>query len=865
MEYWNSNNYGKSKSEGGGAIYLIILLFIVGAIGFWMWPTYLKPIKIPDITYLRININPDFVFGVDENGNVVSFSAINEDAEELYTLDMFEGKSYEEALDIAIEHAQENNVLDPNKTYQVNITVISDTTETKTKYEDKLSKSLGDNFIANVVEPSQEEVSHFKSVSKTVSTEQKNNRNEKQIIKIEMQEFTQVYTSKQNSTVAANSCEYTKVAVSDLSSANRYDTAIDVAKRLYSKSDYLVLTSGTSIADAYPAIGLAAKYNAPILFAPALNKSQKYVDGGNTLTEIERLSPKTIFVLGEEDVVSKDYVDLIKGILPNVTIKRLSGECRYSTSVAIAKQIIGNTKNSSVMIVPSGNNQFVDAAMASSISAYNKMPILFMNTDKSKWIKYTTGEENIEYHEEHVINYLETNPYIKKIYIVSDLFSKEVIDILKKTNKEIVEIDDATKNPTRVDTNINLINTFNKSFNNIVYVSNTVDLVPASLFAAANNASLILVEKTISDNRIENLVGDKEIKNIYFFGGESINKYSARNFIHKIKVNNMEIKNCYVVNNDSTAKEKVAQARELMFSTKQAVFYVPHQDDETIYYQQIITSAIDDLGAENVHVVLLTDGAGSYLIKPGNELSSMSATEFTKARDKEFNKALEQLSGNSGKLNIYYSDDAIFKEIMNGVRFKDSSDFVKYSSNVNKYNENINKMKGIMLYFDNKYGSNITHFGFSYSDCHTDHTAIGKALNDLYFDVNRDKEDYPTYKMSQFQNVYLIHRRDVKVDLSSSNYIYVFDAYRDYVNTESTNKRMLKALDMFKENSELGIIGIGYKSTCPELEATRYAINNNTLTTPIFIPSKPNSITPADSSGCNNLNSNFKGGVCSKK
>ena len=49
----------------------------------------------------------------------------------------------------------------------------------------------------------------------------------------------------------------------------------------------------------------------------------------------------------------------------------------------------------------------------------------------------------------------------------------------------------------------------------------------------------------------------------------------------------------------------------LLFSTKKAVFYFPHQDDETLYYSQAITAAVDILGKENVYVVLVTDGNAS--------------------------------------------------------------------------------------------------------------------------------------------------------------------------------------------------------------------------------------------------------------
>lgn len=64
--------------------------------------------------YLAVDINPSIEFVVDEEGNVESYTLLNEDAE-IVAADLdFEGMAYEEALDLYLESAVETGYLDVN-------------------------------------------------------------------------------------------------------------------------------------------------------------------------------------------------------------------------------------------------------------------------------------------------------------------------------------------------------------------------------------------------------------------------------------------------------------------------------------------------------------------------------------------------------------------------------------------------------------------------------------------------------------------------------------------------------------------------------------------------------------------------------
>lgn len=54
------------------------------------------------ITYIRLQVNPNFILGINKDRKVVFYNALNEDAGK-YNLSMFQGKSLDEAINVFIE------------------------------------------------------------------------------------------------------------------------------------------------------------------------------------------------------------------------------------------------------------------------------------------------------------------------------------------------------------------------------------------------------------------------------------------------------------------------------------------------------------------------------------------------------------------------------------------------------------------------------------------------------------------------------------------------------------------------------------------------------------------------------------------
>ena len=162
---------------------------------------------------------------------------------------------------------------------------------------------------------------------------------------------------------------------------------------------------------------------------------------------------------------------------------------------------------------------------------------------------------------------------------------------------------------------------------------------------------------------------------------------------------------------------------------RKAVFFVPHQDDETLFFSQVIFSAIKAFGPENVTICLISDGSGSNarqnenikqvidnILDTTEELSGISFDEntreeasaliFSRMRTNEFNASMHSMGINE----IFYWN------------LPDS-----------KLPENVDIMVSRMKEIIALKGRDCMYFTYSpYYDPHSDHCAVGKALMSIY-------------------------------------------------------------------------------------------------------------------------------------
>lgn len=196
------------------------------------------------------------------------------------------------------------------------------------------------------------------------------------------------------------------------------------------------------------------------------------------------------------------------------------------------------------------------------------------------------------------------------------------------------------------------------------------------------------------------------------------------------------------------------------------VFYVQHQDDETIFAGSAIVDAIKSVGVENVHIVLITDGDASNVFTY-ERYKGLTYEQKVALRNNEFKAAVGRLGVN-----------------LNNVVFLNQPE--------NKSDDKL--LKDTILYFENNY-SNVTHITHSYRyENHDQHMHTGNIVNGLYQKglISDCRFLVPEDKISNIRRNHLIE----SIADDSLEKKAVLDACNEY---KLDNK------DMIRE-------GIGYKS-----------------------------------------------------
>lgn len=154
--------------------------------------------------------------------------------------------------------------------------------------------------------------------------------------------------------------------VSRIAGQDRYETAAKISQNNWDEAGAAVLVSGQSFADALSAAPFAKSKNAPIL----LTSNDTLSD--STKAELSRLKVRTVYIIGGTGVVSDSIENSLRNM--KLVVKRISGNDRYATSLAVAKQI-GSPKQ---VFIASGEG-FADGLSVSSYASLSGSPILLTN------------------------------------------------------------------------------------------------------------------------------------------------------------------------------------------------------------------------------------------------------------------------------------------------------------------------------------------------------------------------------------------------------------------------------------------------------------------------------------------------------
>jgi putative cell wall-binding protein len=150
-----------------------------------------------------------------------------------------------------------------------------------------------------------------------------------------------------------------------IAGADRYETAVRISSAAFGDgADAVVVASGESFADGLAAGPLAALRDGPVLLTgrdalPSI-----------TATELRRLSPSTVYVVGGTAAISDGVLDAIEDAA-GARAARIAGPTRYDTSTAVASLF-----TSAPIVVLASGADFPDALTGGAAAAMALGPLL---------------------------------------------------------------------------------------------------------------------------------------------------------------------------------------------------------------------------------------------------------------------------------------------------------------------------------------------------------------------------------------------------------------------------------------------------------------------------------------------------------
>ncbi|WP_343749113.1 cell wall-binding repeat-containing protein, partial [Metaclostridioides mangenotii] len=288
------------------------------------------------------------------------------------------------------------------------------------------------------------------------------------------------------------------VSSETLKGNGRWETAIEISKKGWTKAKEAVIVNDNSLADALTATPFAEAKDAPIL----LTQNNKLDD--RTKAELKRLGVTKVYLIGGESSLNKSVESALNS--EKISTDRIWGNTRYETSLELAKRL-DDIKKVSEISVANGEKGIVDAISIAPIAADKDMPIILASPSK--------GTE--------VADKFIAEKSIKTSYVIGG------------TNSVTKEVASKLPNATRVEgkdrneTNAKVIETFytEKELKNAYVAKNgmtkeneLIDGLAVGVLAAKNDSPVILVGKNLSQGQ-KDVTNTKTFKTITQVGGGS--------------------------------------------------------------------------------------------------------------------------------------------------------------------------------------------------------------------------------------------------------------------------------------------------------------------------------------------------------
>ena len=158
------------------------------------------------------------------------------------------------------------------------------------------------------------------------------------------------------------------MTVDRLAGPDRYATAVAISQQ-FTTADTVYIATGTNYPDALSAAPAAGAIDAPLLL------TLPYGLPAVVQTELERLNPSTVYLVGSTAAIQSSVRTQIEALLPGVTVERLAGPDRYETSRQISAHAF---PTATVAYIATGLN-FPDALSAAAAAGDRNAPVILVN------------------------------------------------------------------------------------------------------------------------------------------------------------------------------------------------------------------------------------------------------------------------------------------------------------------------------------------------------------------------------------------------------------------------------------------------------------------------------------------------------
>ncbi|MGI9017393.1 MAG: cell wall-binding repeat-containing protein [Euzebya sp.] len=151
----------------------------------------------------------------------------------------------------------------------------------------------------------------------------------------------------------------------------RVQTAVRVSREvLPAGASTAVLVTADSFADALAGGVLAGASNGPVLLTGPGELAP------DTAEELGRLGVQQVVLVGGPTALSAQVEDQVRALLPQATVRRLAGENRFATAVAVSQQMVPDTATPVTTVYLVSGRDFPDALVATPAAVADRAPLL---------------------------------------------------------------------------------------------------------------------------------------------------------------------------------------------------------------------------------------------------------------------------------------------------------------------------------------------------------------------------------------------------------------------------------------------------------------------------------------------------------